>query len=409
MLRRHLETAASPLCEPNQDTDPKRVSILGATGSVGATALDLISHHPGRYSIAALTANTNVEQLASLARRHTAARAVIGDPTLYRQLKDALAGTSTEVAAGPAAVIEAGAMPADCVVCAIVGAAGLQPSLAAVGRAGRIALANKECLVSAGDVFMAEVARAGTELVPVDSEHAAIHQALRDEDCSAIERITITASGGPFRKWSKQQLEQATREQALRHPNWSMGAKITIDSATMMNKGLELIEAYHLFPVRHDQLTVVIHPQSIVHGLVSYHDGSVIAQLANPDMRTPIAHSLAWPRRLETPTPRLDLVKLAQLTFEAPDLERFPALALADRALQHGGSAPNVLNAANECAVAAFLERRIGFTKIATIVEDTLDKAYGSGLVRAATTLEDVLNIDHQARRLARDLMAAAQ
>jgi 1-deoxy-D-xylulose-5-phosphate reductoisomerase len=291
------------------------------------------------------------------------------------------------------------------VLAAIVGAAGLEPTFAAAKQGTRLALANKECLVSAGAVFMAAVKEAGTELLPVDSEHSAALQALVGAEPDTIETIVLTASGGPFRTWSAEQLSQATPEEALRHPNWSMGAKITIDSATLMNKSLELIEAYHLFPVRADQLGVIVHPQSVVHCLVSFTDGSVLAQLSAPDMRTPISLALSWPHRMSTPTPRLDLVALANLSFEAPDEERFPALRLGREALCAGGTAPAVLNAANEIAVAAFLKRSIGFCTIAAVAAASLEAAEARGLVRAADRLSDILAVDAEARQLAQSLL----
>lgn len=385
----------------------RRISVLGATGSVGTSTLDLIGRNPAMFDVVALTAQSNVDDLVALARLHRAELAVIADESCFGALRDGLRGTGTRVAAGVAGLEEAAGEPADCIVAAISGAAGLSPSLTAVRQGTRVALANKECLVAAGDLFMREVRRAGTELLPVDSEHSAAFQALAGErsDTTAVERIVLTASGGPFRTWTVEQLACATPEQALRHPNWTMGAKITIDSATLMNKGLELIEAFHLFPVTAGQLDAVVHPQSIVHCLVEYRDGSVLAQLANPDMRTPIAYSLAWPARMDTPTPRLDLVKLGSLTFEAPDYERFPALRLAKDALEEGGVAPTMLNAANEVAVEAFLARRIGFMDIAAVVAGTLERSAGIGLA-VAETLEDVVMIDQRARELARDVMA---
>jgi 1-deoxy-D-xylulose-5-phosphate reductoisomerase len=338
--------------------------------------------------------------------RHQAKLAVVGDPNLYTDLKSRLAGTGIRAAAGSAALVEAASAPADCVMAAIVGAAGLEPTFAAVRQGRRLALANKECLVSAGDVFLNEVIVAGCELIPVDSEHSAVFQTLVCGEPRAIEKITLTASGGPFRTWNSEQLMTATPEEALQHPNWSMGAKITIDSATLMNKGLELIEAYHLFPVEAHQIDAVVHPQSIVHCLVAFRDGSVVAQLAPPDMRTPISLALAWPQRMDTPTPRLDLVSLGTLTFEAPDEVRFPAVRLAREALGRGGTAPAVLNAANEVAVAAFLERRIGFPGIAETVEACLDRADRMGLIHAARTLDEVLSVDCEARSLASALIA---
>jgi 1-deoxy-D-xylulose-5-phosphate reductoisomerase len=381
------------------------LSILGATGSIGKNTLDLVSRTPDAFEIIALTAQNSVAELAESAKRVGARLAVIGNERQYGELKSLLSGTGIKVAAGPTAVIAAAAEPADCVMAAIVGAAGLEPTFEAVRQGRRLALANKECLVSAGAVFMAEVARAGAELLPVDSEHSAALQVVGNAEPASIEKLTLTASGGPFRTWDEEQLARATPEEALRHPNWSMGAKVTIDSATLMNKGLELIEAYHLFPVNADQLGVVVHPQSIVHCLVSFTDGSVIAQLACPDMRTPIALSLSWPQRMTTPTKKLDLVALGSLTFEAPDEKRFPALDLAREALRRGATAPAVLNAANEVAVEAFLARRIPFPAIAQIVEQCLDVAESRGLIRSEGGLKGILNVDAEARQLAHSLL----
>lgn len=383
----------------------RRISVLGATGSIGQSTLDLVARHPGRFEIEAVTANADAQGLAALAVRHKARVAVVADPNAYQELADALSGTGIIAAAGGDALAEAAARPADCVVAAIVGAAGLVPTLAAVRQGRRVALANKECLVTAGDLFMREVAAAGTELLPVDSEHSAAFQAIGASAPDAIEQITLTASGGPFRDWDLERLKAATPEQALKHPNWSMGAKITIDSATLMNKGLELIEAFHLFPVEVEQLTCVVHPQSIVHCLVAYRDGSVLAQMSSPDMRTPIALALSWPQRIDAPTERLDLARLGALTFEAPDETRFPALGLARQALEAGGGAPAVLNAANEEAVMAFLDKRIGFLDIAGVVAETLEAAQARGLTGPASALDNILAIDSQARALARALV----
>lgn len=384
----------------------RRVSILGATGSIGQSTLDLLARHPDRFEIEALTANADVGRLADYAIRHRARIAVAADPAAYADLKAALSGSGVEAAAGPEALAEAATRPADCVVAAIVGSAGLLPTIAAVRQGRRVALANKECLVTAGELFMQEVTAAGTELLPVDSEHSAAFQALGSSDPAAIETITLTASGGPFRNWSHAQLSAATPEQALRHPNWSMGAKITIDSATLMNKGLELIEAFHLFPVDAGQLGCIVHPQSIVHCLVAYRDGSVLAQMASPDMRTPIALALSWPQRIDAPTKRLDLAALGSLTFEAPDETRFPALRVAREALEIQGSAPAVLNAANEVAVAAFLQRRIGFLDIAGTVERCLEAAASRDMLGPAASLAEVLEIDAEARRLTASMVA---
>ena len=384
---------------------PRRISILGATGSVGTSTLDLIAGHPGDFEVEALTAQTNVSDLADRALKHRARLAVIGDPARYAELKSRLAGSGIEVAAGEAALIEAAMRSVDCVMAAIVGAAGLRPTFAAIRSARRVALANKECLVSGGAVFMQAVRDAGVQLVPVDSEHSAALQSIGGYDPKDIERIVLTASGGPFRTWTAEQLATATPEQAARHPNWSMGRKITVDSATLMNKCLELIEAYHLFPVGADQLAVVVHPQSIVHCLVEFADGSVLAQMANPDMRTPIALSLAWPERMAAPTMRLDLVRLGALTFEAPDEQRFPALGLARRTMELGGTAGAVLNAANEVAVEAFLERQVPFPAIASLAGEALETAARLGQVREPTGLDDVIAADEEGRALARSLL----
>jgi len=391
------ETIATQRC--------KRVSVLGATGSIGENTLDLIARNPGCAEIVALTANTNATRLAELAIEHRAELAVIGDPTQYQALKDALAGTGIAVAAGEDAVCDAARAPADWVMAAIVGAAGLRPAFAAAEQGLCLALANKECLVSAGDAFLRAVKAGGSTLLPVDSEHSAAQQAMAGQTDGAIERILLTASGGPFREWSLEQLRAARPEQALKHPNWEMGRKITIDSATLMNKGLELIEAYYLFPIEKDQLGVVVHPQSIIHCLVEYCDGSVLAQMGAPDMRTPIAYALAWPERMSAPTERLDLARIGQLTFEAPDETRFPALRIAREAMDAGGSAPTILNAANEIAVAAFLENKISFLGIAEVIARTLDRAAGQIGTAALETLDEVLDADQQARRHAAEIL----
>ena len=383
----------------------KRVTVLGATGSVGTSTLDLIGRNPHLFEVVALTAHSNVEALAELAVRHRASLAVVADDTCYGALKERLSGSGIEVAAGAAALVAAAVRPADCVMAGIIGAAGLRPTLAAVSQGRRVALANKECLVLAGEIFMKAVRQAGTELVPVDSEHSAVFQSIAGADPASIERIVLTASGGPFRTWSLEELAHATPQQALCHPNWTMGRKITIDSATLMNKGLELIEAYHLFPVEPGQLEVVVHPQSIVHALVAYRDGSMLAQLASPDMRTPIALSLSWPGRMDAPTKRLDLVEIGQLSFERPDEQRFKALGLARQAMQQGGTAPAVLNAANEIAVEAFLAGRLGFLQIAQLVAETLEMAERQGVLGSAQDLSAVLATDATARKLALNLL----
>ncbi len=395
--------------EPAQAQARKRVTVLGATGSVGTGTLDLIGRNPHLFEVVALTAHSNVEALANLAVRHRASLAVIGDDSRYDALKERLAGSGIEVAAGAAGLISAAMRPADCVMAGIVGAAGLRPTLAAIAQGRRVALANKECLVMAGDVVMKAVHQAGTELVPVDSEHSAAFQSIAGADPASIERIILTASGGPFRTWSLEELAHATPQQALVHPNWSMGRKITIDSATLMNKGLELIEAYHLFPVEPGQLEVVVHPQSIIHALVAYRDGSMLAQLASPDMRTPIALSLSWPGRMDAPTKRIDLIELATLSFERPDERRFKALGLARQAMQQGGLAPTVLNGANEVAVEAFLAGRLGFLQIAQLVAETLELADQRGLLGATPDLAAVLAADAAARELALNLLGTGR
>ncbi len=383
-----------------------RVSVLGATGSVGSSTLDVLMRNAGAFEVIALTAQTNVDKLADAAIATRAKLAVIGDLTCYERLKGRLTGTGIKVAAGTEALVAAGAEPADCVVAAMMGAAGLEPTLAAVAQGRRVALANKECLVIAGALFMAAVKRSGAELLPVDSEHSAVFQALGSARPETIERIVLTASGGPFRSWTRAQIADVTPEQALKHPNWSMGPKISIDSATMMNKGLELIEAFHLFGVKANQLAVVVHPQSIVHALVEYCDGSVMAHMGCPDMRTPIAVALSWPTRMHVPTQRLDLAALGSLTFEDPDRVRFPALALAESALARGGLASAVLNAANEVAVDAFLERRIGFLDIAGTVAHCLDEAEGRHISGEPDCIDAAIEVDAAARRLARDVIA---
>ncbi len=395
------ESAPSSSGQTAAGSGPLSLTILGATGSIGTSTLALVDADPDAFDVMALTANDNAEELAALAIRHRAKLAVVANPARYNDLKAALSGTDIDVAAGEAAIIDAAERPADCVMAAIMGAAGLRASLAALRRGARLALANKECLVCAGDVFMAEVARCDGQLLPVDSEHSAIFQALEGHDRDGLERVTVTASGGPFRTWSREEIEVATLADALNHPNWSMGQKITIDSATMMNKGLELIEARFLFDLAPDQLDVVVHPQSIIHSMVSYADGSVIAQLGMPDMRTPIAYALSWPRRMSADVPRLDLAAMGELTFEKPDEARFPALRLARDAMSAGGGAPAILNAANEIAVGRFLEGRLRFADIARTVETTLDRASARNLDGPADDLDAVIAIDQAARDLA--------
>jgi 1-deoxy-D-xylulose-5-phosphate reductoisomerase len=384
---------------------PRRISVLGATGSIGESTLDLIGRDPEAYRVVALTGGHNAGRLAELAVRHRAELAVVADPAAYPALRAALSGTDIETGAGEEALLEAASRAADWVMAAIVGAAGLKPTLEAVRQGTLTALANKECLVSAGDIFMREVARAKATLLPVDSEHSAVMQVMTGVQPERIERVCLTASGGPFRCWTPEQMHDARPEQALNHPNWSMGPKVTIDSATLMNKGLELLEAHHLFSLPPAKLNVLIHPQSIVHCLVHLSDGSVLAQMSCPDMRTPIAYSLAWPERMHAPTKRLDLAELGALSFERPDTERFPALRLAREVLEAGGSGGTVLNAANEVAVEAYLAGKIGFLAIAALVEAAL--ASNSGLITSRReTVDDVLAIDAEARVSASSLLA---
>ena len=384
---------------------PRRVTILGSTGSVGRNTIDLIDRNPSIYSIEALTANRNVDLLADQARRLRPRMAVIGDPDLYASLSSALAGTDIAVAAGPEALIEAADLPADWVMAAIVGAAGLAPTLAAVRRGAIVALANKEALVCAGALMTAEVQANGATLLPVDSEHNAIFQVFDFERREAIDRIILTASGGPFRTVDLETMARATPEQAVAHPNWKMGAKISVDSATLMNKGLELIEAHYLFAMPPERIDIVIHPQSVIHSLVAYIDGSVLAQLGSPDMRTPIAYTLGWPDRIAAPSPRLDLAEIGKLTFEVPDEHRFPALGLARQALQIGGGAPTILSAANEVAVHGFLSRRVEFLDIVRTVERTLERVPSAPL----RSLEDVYAVDAEAREVAAAILETSK
>lgn len=383
----------------------RRVTVLGSTGSIGVSTLDVIGHARATYGadafpVEALTAQSKVDALAEQARRFKPKLAVIGDAALGPRLKELLAGTGIETASGYDAVIEAAARSSDIVMVAIVGAASLAPALAAVRRGATIALANKECIVAAGDIFSRAVRECGATVIPVDSEHNAAFQLLNFDEAHAIERVTLTASGGPFREWPSERMKAATPEEAVAHPNWSMGAKISVDSATLMNKGLELIEAHVLFSLAPEKLAVIVHPQSVVHCLVAYADGSTLAHLSAPDMRTPIAHALAWPRRMSSPSRRLDLAMLNTLTFEAPDANRFPCLGLAQDCLRTGGLAPTVLNAANEVAVQAFLGRRIGFLDIARVVEGTLSARIANGSA-APSDVAGVLDVDRQARDLA--------
>ena len=386
-------------------TGVRSVSVLGSTGSIGTQTIDLLAAEPGRYRVVALAAGRNAGLLAAQAKQLGAEVAVLADPAGYAELRAALAGTGIRAECGPDAVAAAGALGADWTMAAITGAAGLASTLAAIRRGGVVALANKEALVCAGEVMLAAVRAHGATLLPVDSEHNAIFQSMADGNRGGIEKIVLTASGGPFRTASREEMARATPEAALRHPVWSMGAKISIDSATMMNKALEVIEAARLFALPSERIEVLVHPQSVVHGLVHYSDGSVLAQLGSPDMRVPIAHTLAWPGRIATHAPRLDLTAVGRLEFTAPDAERFPALRLAREALAAGGGASAIMSAANEVAVEAFLGRRIGFLDIAAMVEQVMQEMGAP----PAETLEAVVALDQEARDCALRCAAARQ
>lgn len=390
---RGRETASGPA--------PRSIAIFGATGSVGSSTLDLIRLAPERYAVKILTAHSQADQLAALAREFRIELAVLGDPEHLPQLEAALAGTGIACAAGPDALIEAAARPIDWTMAAIVGCAGLAPIMQSLRRGGCVALANKEALVSAGALMTDAARNAGAVLLPVDSEHNAIFQCLMAGRIEEVRRITLTASGGPFRTMARADMARVTPKQAVAHPNWSMGAKISVDSATMMNKGLELIEAFHLFPVGLDAIEILVHPQSVIHSMVEYRDRSTLAQLGAPDMRIPIASALAWPDRMETQCAPLDLATIARLDFEPLDSERFPAPGLCRSAIAAGGAAPAILNAANEVAVAAFLAQRIGFLDISAIVSDALDQ-YSP---QSPAHLDDVLAIDAEARAIAAKVM----
>ena len=381
---------------------PRVVTILGATGSIGRSTAEILDGAPDDFSVAAIAGGRDPAALAAMAIRLKARFAALADPAGYADLKAALAGTGIEAAAGAAAVIEAALHPADLVMGAIAGAAGVRPTFAALEAGRTIALANKECLVCAGPAFMRQAEASGTRLLPVDSEHNAIFQALGDADAADIEMMTLTASGGPFRAWSYEQIATATPEQALAHPNWAMGPKVTIDCAGLMNKGLEVIEAHHIFGIEAARLDVLVHAQSIVHGLVSFTDGSVTAGLASPDMKVPIGHCLGHPDRLRTKAKRLDLAAIGTLTFERPDLARFPALRVALDALATGQGMPTVMNAANEIAVEAFLKKLISFHDIARMVNEACEAALADGTAREPVTIEDALGVDHVVRERTR-------
>ena len=380
----------------------KRVTILGATGSVGLQTIDLIERDPSKYHIVALTARRNVEKLVEQAKKLRPEMVVVADESKYDDVKTALKGSGIKVAAGASAVVEAAEAESDWVMSAIVGAAGLPGTLAAVRRGAVVAFANKETLVCAGPLMMKMVAESGAKLLPVDSEHNAIWQVFDFDRRDSITRLIITASGGPFRNMTRQDMAKMTPEEAVKHPVWSMGAKISIDSATLMNKTLEVIEAAHLFSMPSEKIDVIVHPQSIVHSMVEYADGSILAQLGSPDMRTPIGYTLAWPERMETPAAKLDLAKLGQLTFENPDPAKFPALRLGREAMRLGGTAPALLNAANEIAVQAFLDKRINFLDIERVNENTLNH----GPVAPLTDLDVLREADDAARRYAEEQVA---
>jgi 1-deoxy-D-xylulose-5-phosphate reductoisomerase len=388
-----------PYSRQKEQAEPIHLTVLGCSGSIGQNTADIVRQSNGRLVVDGLTAYDNVEELIRQARELRPALAVIGKEEHYSRLKEGLEGTGIRVAAGSEAILEAASLPSPVVMSAIVGAAGLLPTLTAIRRGARIALANKECLVCAGKLMMLEIKKHHASLIPVDSEHNAIFQVFDFEQPEKINRIIVTASGGPFREWTKEQMAEVTPEQAVRHPNWSMGAKISVDSATMMNKGLEVIEAFHLFPVKEEQIEVLVHPESIIHSMVEYADGSVLAQMSPPDMRTPIAYALCWPERMQVETPRLNLAEIGRLSFFAPDMERFPALRLAREALKTGGAGTTVLNAANEVAVASFLNHEIGFLDIIQVVETTLETV-GSASV---TSIEEVMLADREARICARE------
>lgn len=393
---RNNKAAASPV---------RRVTVLGATGSIGDSTMDLLRASPERYQVEALTANTNVEALAKLAKEFRARFVAVADASKLAELRAALAGTGIQSGAGDSAIVEAAQRPSDWLMAAVSGAAGLKPALAAVDRGATIALANKECLVCAGDFFMQRAAKAGACILPADSEHNALFQALGSGSREELVRVIITASGGPFRTWAAADIEQATLAQALKHPNWSMGQKITIDSASMMNKGLEVIEASYLFALSPDEIDVLVHPQSIIHGMVEFSDRSVMAQMGSPDMRTPIAHCLGWPDRIVGRAAPLDLAKIGSLTFEAPDYARFPGLKLAYDALRTGHGATTVYNAANEVAVAAFIAQKIRFGAIARLVEATMNGWVRAGNLAPLSSADDAIAIDHSARKLAATLL----
>ncbi len=392
---------SAPQTTTSKPIKPRSVSVLGSTGSIGCNTLDLIARNLEHFSVVALTCNRNVQLLAEQARIFRPELVVVATESSYMDLKKELSGTNIRIAAGDQALEEAANLNSDLVMAGIVGIAGLKPTITAIRRGATVALANKECLVCAGNLLFNELNKYGGTILPVDSEHNAIFQVFDFKQSDTVEKLILTASGGPFRETPIDKMARITPTEAIAHPNWDMGAKISVDSATMMNKGLELIEAFYLFPINEDQIEILVHPQSVIHSMVAYTDGSVLAQLGTPDMRTPISYALNWPRRLETPSPQLDLVKIASLTFEAPDFKRFPALTLAKESLSARGAAPTVLNAANEIAVEYFLDHKIGFLDIVKIVGQTLNKQS----FKDPATIEEVNTIDKEARIIARELV----
>jgi len=394
---------SAPQTTTSKPIKPRSVSVLGSTGSIGCNTLDLIARNLEHFSVVALTGNRNVQLLAEQARIFRPELVVVATESSYMDLKKELSGTNIRIAAGDQALEEAANLNSDLVMAGIVGIAGLKPTITAIRRGATVALANKECLVCAGNLLFNELDKYGGTILPVDSEHNAIFQVFDFKQSDTVEKLILTASGGPFRETPIDKMARITPTEAIAHPNWDMGAKISVDSATMMNKGLELIEAFYLFPINEDQIEILVHPQSVIHSMVAYTDGSVLAQLGTPDMRTPISYALNWPRRLRTPSPRLDLVQIASLTFEAPDFKRFPALTLAKESLSARGAAPTVLNAANEIAVKYFLDHKIGFLDIVKIVGQTLDKQ----TFKDPATIEEVNTIDKEARKIARELVSS--
>jgi len=391
---------------PAAEREVRSVVILGATGSIGKSTAEIIAGAGGAFRVEAVAGGRDPQALARLARELGAKFAALADPCGYVQLKEALAGTSIEPAAGEGAVVEAALRPADIVMGAIAGTAGVKPTFAALSAGRTVALANKECLVCAGAPFMRQATASGTRLLPVDSEHNAVFQAMGEASLDTIEMITLTASGGPFWTWTSEAIAKATPEQALAHPNWSMGPKITVDSAGLMNKGLEVIEAHYLFGIEAARLDVIVHAQSVVHGLVAFSDGSVTAGLAAPDMKVPIAHCLSYPNRSSTAARRLDLTTVGRLTFERPDFDRFPALRVAINALRMGRGLPTVLNAANEIAVEAFLNRLISFHGIGQMVEQACNSALADGVAHEPESVADALAMDHAVRERSRFVLA---